>query len=175
MNAGGFHNYSNRLTPRCFPGRRTGRFFRPYGTGAEAFRSTHLWKRWAMIGRPCGTSAAGTFSSVPECGETPELPEWVGMAMAQSARNEMVTCVIKASYQVGLTAGADAVCPACHLETTVALPRPSSALTAEPGHGVVRRVWSSPYGCRGAGQKLGARLAFWRRSKPRNVRNGFGW
>ena len=33
--------------------------FVPDGTGAGVFRTTHRWKRWAIIGRPCGTSAAG--------------------------------------------------------------------------------------------------------------------
>ena len=62
-------------------------------TGAWAFRSTHRWKRWAMIGRPSGTTAAETISIVPEFDETPEYPEWVWKVMAQSASNEMVTCI----------------------------------------------------------------------------------
>ena len=34
-------------------------------TGAWAFRSTNRWKRWAMIGRPCGTSARIWGNSLP--------------------------------------------------------------------------------------------------------------
>ncbi len=38
--------------------------FVPDGTGVLTFRPTHRWKRRAIIGRPCGTSAAGKFSGV---------------------------------------------------------------------------------------------------------------
>ena len=40
-------------------GRSAGVSFVPNGTGAGAVRSTHRRKRWAIIGRPCGTSAPG--------------------------------------------------------------------------------------------------------------------
>ena len=65
-----------------------------------------------MIGRPSGTSAAGTVSIVPERGETPEYPEWVWQVMAQRAGNEMVTRVENANDRVVLAAGADAGCRA---------------------------------------------------------------
>ena len=95
MNAGGFRHYSNRFPPRCFPGRRTGRFFRPYGT-----------------------STAVTFSSVPERGETPEYPEWVWMVMVQGAGNEMVTCVENASYRVVIRSDANAWCEAWSIKNS---------------------------------------------------------
>ena len=108
MNDGGFRNYSNRRSPGCYPGLSTGSFFRPCGTGAEVFRSIHHCKRWAMIGRLSGTSAAGTISIVPERGETPEYQEWVWKVMAQSAGNEMVTCVKNANIWVVFRPEADA-------------------------------------------------------------------
>ena len=49
----------------------------PNGTGVLAFRLTHRWKRWAIIGRPCGTSAAGKFSGVPE---TARISESAGIS-----------------------------------------------------------------------------------------------
>ena len=85
----------------------TGHFFRPYGTGAEALSSTHRWKQWAIIGRPCGTSAAGTFPIIPERGKTPELPEWVWTAISQGAGNEVVTCEENVNGRVGVGGTSD--------------------------------------------------------------------
>ena len=42
--------------------------------------------------------------------EIPELPEWVGMIISQSAGNKMVTCVENANYRVGSAADADTGC-----------------------------------------------------------------
>ena len=36
--------------------------FVPDGTGAHTFLAIHRWKRWAFIGRPYGTTSAGTRS-----------------------------------------------------------------------------------------------------------------
>ena len=53
--------------------------FVPDGTGVLAFRSTHRWKRWAIIGRPQGTSAAGTISGVAEMAKNSET--WGGFVL----------------------------------------------------------------------------------------------
>ena len=46
--------------------------FVPTGAGAPTFRPTHRWSRWAVIDRPQGTSAAGTFSIVPATAKSPQ-------------------------------------------------------------------------------------------------------
>ena len=74
--------------------------FVPNGTGAGVLRSAHRWKRWAIIGRPQGTSTAGK-APPRTLFETPEDPEWVCFAISQSAGNEMVTRVENANYRVG--------------------------------------------------------------------------
>ena len=43
-----------------------GASFVPAGTCPVTFQPTHRWKRWAIIGRPYGNSAAGTVTNVPE-------------------------------------------------------------------------------------------------------------
>ena len=53
--------------------------FVPDGTGVLAVRSTHRWKRWAIIGRPQGTSAAGTISGVAEMAKNSET--WGGFVL----------------------------------------------------------------------------------------------
>ena len=52
-------------------------------------------------------------------GETPEYPEWVGMVMAQSAGNVLVTRVENARYRVGLATDTDAGCRVRTFETSV--------------------------------------------------------
>ena len=97
-------------------GRRTERFFRPWRDWCRWLRPTHRSKRWAMVGRPQGASAAETFSNAAQ---TPEYLEWVWTAMSQGAGNKMVTCVKSASYRVVLAAGADAGCHVRPRETGV--------------------------------------------------------
>ena len=90
--------------------------FVPAGTGTGSVRSTHRWKRWAIIGRPYGTSTVGktpplssagalstlSSGSATEDGEdglrredwtlfkTPEYPESGGQSRAQMTDNETI-------------------------------------------------------------------------------------
>ena len=52
--------------------------FVPDGTGAGGLRTTHRWKRWAIIGRPQGTSTAGKAQPCTQSA-------WDGKAMRQRA------------------------------------------------------------------------------------------
>ena len=65
-----------------------------------------------MIGRPRGTSVAGTYSSVPTRGEIPEYPEWGWEMNAQDIGNKKVMREKIAIYRVVLEAAADAGCRA---------------------------------------------------------------
>ena len=63
--------------------------FVPNGTGALTFRSTHRWKRWACIGRPYGTSAAGGIPGRTRVGKESKsrrsfVPEDIGGEMLMS-------------------------------------------------------------------------------------------
>ena len=72
--------------------------FVPNGTSVLTFRPTHRWKRWAIIGRPCGTSAAGKFSGVPE---TARIPESGGFRSGRYWRGNVKTSSLSGVFQPG--------------------------------------------------------------------------
>ena len=62
--------------------------FVPNRIGVLTFRPAHRWKRWAIIGRPCGTSVAGIF---PGVSGTAKMMESGGEFVLEDIEGEMLT------------------------------------------------------------------------------------